>query len=55
MNRPAILPVLAALTGAALSIPAISTAAAQNPAPEAAKNVIPYLDEQPVRAQHGWW
>ena len=53
MNRPAILPVLAALTGAALSIPAISTAAAQNPAPEAAKNVIPYLDEQPVRAQHG--
>jgi gamma-glutamyltranspeptidase/glutathione hydrolase len=43
-NPPAI---LAVLTGAALSLPALSAAQ------EGAKNVIPYLDEQPVRASHG--
>jgi gamma-glutamyltranspeptidase/glutathione hydrolase len=44
--------ILAILTGAALSISSLP-AAAQNPSPEAPKNLIPYLDEQPVRAQHG--
>jgi gamma-glutamyltranspeptidase/glutathione hydrolase len=47
MNRRPSFPVLAALTGAALSQP-LSTVAQ-----EAAKNVIPYLDDQPVRARHG--
>ena len=53
MNQPAILPILAALTGAALTIPAVFTQVAQISAQEATKKVIPYLDEQPVRAQHG--
>jgi len=47
MTRRPIFPVLAALAAAALLNP--SFAAAQ----EGAKNVIPYLDEQPVRASHG--
>ncbi|MGA9671405.1 MAG: gamma-glutamyltransferase [Terracidiphilus sp.] len=47
MTRRTFLPVLAALTSATLSQP--TPAVAQ----EAAKNVIPYLDEQPVRARHG--
>jgi gamma-glutamyltranspeptidase/glutathione hydrolase len=47
MNRRLTLPVLAALTSAALLLP--NSAAAQ----EGTMNVIPYLDEQPVRAQHG--
>ena len=47
MTRRPFFPVLAALTGAALSIPISATAQ------ETAKNVIPYLDEQPVRASHG--
>jgi gamma-glutamyltranspeptidase/glutathione hydrolase len=52
MTRRNPFPILAVLTGAALSISSLS-AAAQNPSPEAPKNLIPYLDEQPVRAQHG--
>jgi len=36
-----------------LTLPWLSTASAQNQAQEAAKNVIPYLEEQPVRTQHG--
>ena len=51
MNRRTILPVLAAFAGAALCLPALSHA--QNAAPEPAKNVMPYLDDQPVRARHG--
>jgi len=51
MTRRPTFPVLAALTGATLSI-SLSTAA-QNPLKEGSKNVIPYLDEQPVRARHG--
>ena len=47
MKRRILLPVLAAAIGAAFSIPV--TSAAQ----EGTKNVIPYLDEQPVRASHG--
>ncbi|HEY1159191.1 MAG TPA: gamma-glutamyltransferase [Terracidiphilus sp.] len=47
MIRRPFFPVLAALTGAVLSIPA--SAAAQ----EGSKNVLPFLDEQPVRARHG--
>jgi gamma-glutamyltranspeptidase / glutathione hydrolase len=47
MTRRNLSPILAVLTGAALSIPAHSDAQ------EGAKNVISYLDEQPVRAQHG--
>ncbi|MGA2167493.1 MAG: gamma-glutamyltransferase [Terracidiphilus sp.] len=46
IQRP-FFPVLAALTGAALSIPI--SAAAQ----EGSKNVIPLSGEQPVRASHG--
>ncbi|MGA2535856.1 MAG: gamma-glutamyltransferase [Terracidiphilus sp.] len=41
------LPILTVFTGAALSF------AANSVAQEGTKNVIPYLDEQPVRAQHG--
>jgi gamma-glutamyltranspeptidase/glutathione hydrolase len=48
MTRRNPFPILAVLTGAALLLPPVSAAAQ-----EAAKNVIPYLDEQPVRAQHG--
>jgi gamma-glutamyltranspeptidase / glutathione hydrolase len=48
MTRRNPFPILAVLTGAALSLPTHS-AAAQEPA----KNTIPYLDEQPVRARHG--
>jgi gamma-glutamyltranspeptidase/glutathione hydrolase len=47
MTRQNHFPILAVLTGAAFSLSAPSTAQ------EGAKNVIPYLDEQPVRAQHG--
>src|ERR1035438_2718003 len=47
MTRRPLFPVLAALAGPALSISL--TAAAQ----EGTKNVIPYRDEQPVRARHG--
>ncbi|MGD0631457.1 MAG: gamma-glutamyltransferase family protein [Terracidiphilus sp.] len=47
MTRRNPLPILAVLTGAALSISALSAAQ------EGPKPVIPYLDEQPVRAQHG--
>jgi gamma-glutamyltranspeptidase/glutathione hydrolase len=47
MNRRLLLFVLGALTGAALSISVPSAAQ------EGTKNVIPYLDEQPVRARHG--
>jgi gamma-glutamyltranspeptidase/glutathione hydrolase len=55
MTRRTLFPVLAALTGAALSqsLSAVAQAPAQLPVQEAAKNVIPYLDEQPVRAKHG--
>ena len=47
MNRRPLFPVLAAVAGVALlhSLPAH--------AQEAKKKVIPYLDEQPVRAKHG--
>jgi gamma-glutamyltranspeptidase / glutathione hydrolase len=41
------LPVVAALTGAVLSV--VSPAAAQ----EGMQNVLPYMSEQPVRARHG--
>jgi len=47
MNRRSVLSVLAALAGASLTSPL--QAAAQ----EGSKNVLPYLDEQPVRAKHG--
>ncbi len=47
MNRRLIFPVLAALTAAVLNPGSISSA--QQPA----KAALPYLDEQPVRAQHG--
>jgi gamma-glutamyltranspeptidase/glutathione hydrolase len=42
-----ILSVLAALAGAVFTVSVLSTAQ------ETAKNVIPYLDEQPVHARHG--
>jgi gamma-glutamyltranspeptidase/glutathione hydrolase len=48
MTRRSPFPILAVLTGAALSLPAHSAAAQ-----ETAKSTIPYLDEQPVRARHG--
>jgi len=48
MTRRNSFPILALLTGAAFSLPAHSAAAQ-----ETAKNTIPYLDEQPVRARHG--
>lgn len=51
MTRRPPFPVLAALTGAALSQPFF--APAQTPVREAQKNVISYLDEQPVRARNG--
>jgi gamma-glutamyltranspeptidase/glutathione hydrolase len=47
MKRRYFRPVLAAFIGAVISVPA--SGAAQ----EGTKNLIPYLDEQPVRAQHG--
>ena len=47
MGRAVLAAFMAQLTGAALTC--LSPAAAQ----EGAKNVIPYLDEQPVRAKHG--
>jgi len=47
MNRRNAVPILTFLTAAVLSISGLSAAQ------EAPKNVIPYLDEQPVRAQHG--
>jgi len=47
MTRRNPFPILAVFTGAALSI--VTLSAAQ----EGEKNVLPYLDEQPVRAQHG--
>jgi gamma-glutamyltranspeptidase/glutathione hydrolase len=47
MTRRNPFPILAVFTGAALSISTLSAAQ------EGAKNVLPYLDEQPVRAQHG--
>jgi len=47
MTRRLLFPVLAALTGPALSIPL--PVAAQ----EGSKNVIPYRDERPYRAPHG--
>jgi gamma-glutamyltranspeptidase/glutathione hydrolase len=47
MTRRNAVPILTVLTGAVLSMPAHSAAQ------EGPKNVIPYLDEQPVRAQHG--
>ncbi len=46
MNQPCIFLILAALAGVALGTP---NSAAQ----EGTKNVLPYLDEQPVRAAHG--
>jgi gamma-glutamyltranspeptidase/glutathione hydrolase len=48
MTRPNPLPISAILAGAALSLLTLSGSAQ-----EGTKNVIPYLDEQPVRAQHG--
>jgi gamma-glutamyltranspeptidase/glutathione hydrolase len=48
MTRRIPFPILALVTGAALS-PLPHSAAAQ----ETAKNTVPYLDEQPVRARHG--
>ena len=48
MTRRNPFPTLAVLTGAALCFPALSAAAQ-----EGSKNVIPYMDEQPVRASHG--
>jgi gamma-glutamyltranspeptidase/glutathione hydrolase len=48
MTRRNPFPILALVTGAALS-PLPHSAAAQ----ETAKNTVPYLDEQPVRARHG--
>src|SRR6202021_832801 len=42
------LPISAVLAAAAFSLLPLSVAAQ-----EGMKNVIPYLDEQPVRAQHG--
>jgi gamma-glutamyltranspeptidase/glutathione hydrolase len=47
MIRRILLPVLATLTGAALSTPAHFSAQ------EGPRNVIPYLAEEPVRARHG--
>jgi gamma-glutamyltranspeptidase / glutathione hydrolase len=47
MTRQNPFPILAVLTGAALSLPPHSAAQ------EGTKNVVPYLDEQPLRAQHG--
>jgi gamma-glutamyltranspeptidase/glutathione hydrolase len=51
MTRRTPFPVLAALTGAALTQSLF--APAQLSAQEAHQNVIPYLDEQPVRAKNG--
>jgi gamma-glutamyltranspeptidase / glutathione hydrolase len=48
MTRRSLFPILAGLFSAASSITQLSA-----PAQEAPKNVIPYFDEQPVRAQHG--
>jgi len=48
MMRRHHLPILAVFLGAALSFSPLCAAAQ-----EGTKNVIPYLDEQPVRAQHG--
>jgi len=60
MNRRTHSPILAALTGAALCLRALSAAqntAAQNAVQAQAKNIAPdpaaYLAEQPVRATHG--
>jgi gamma-glutamyltranspeptidase / glutathione hydrolase len=50
IRRPS-LPILVALTSATLSISV--PVAAQNQIKEGRRNVIPYLDEQPVRAHHG--
>ncbi len=50
MNRPRIFPILAALTGVALSTP---NCAAQEGARNAIPYLPPYLQEQPVRASHG--
>ena len=47
MNRLLILPALASLTGFGFLLPSLSAAQ------EGTKNVIPYADEQPVRARHG--
>ena len=48
MTRRNLFPIQAVLTGAALCFSALTVAAQ-----EGTKNVIPYLTEQPVRAQHG--
>ena len=69
MYRRPLFPVLTTLTGVALSLSAAAqnqiapnhtapnyiapNQAAQNPVKEDSNNVIPYLDEQPVRARHG--
>jgi gamma-glutamyltranspeptidase/glutathione hydrolase len=47
MKRRLLFPVLAAAFGATFSFPAYCAAQ------EGTKNVIPYLDEQPLRASHG--
>ena len=52
MTRRNPFPILAVLTGAALSLPA-SSAAAQETAKSASPGLPPYLQEQPVRARHG--
>ena len=51
MTRRPSFPVFATVAGVALSIPILVSA--QNQVKEGTKNVIPYLDERPVRARHG--
>jgi len=55
MNRRNPFPVLAAITAASLTIPALSAtqSAAQEPAKTATPDPGAYLTEQPVRAAHG--
>jgi gamma-glutamyltranspeptidase/glutathione hydrolase len=54
MTRRNRFPILAVLTGAAIALlPHFAAAQNQTQTPESPKNVTPYLEEQPVRAQHG--
>jgi gamma-glutamyltranspeptidase/glutathione hydrolase len=53
MTRRNPLPILAVLTGAALSIPALFAAAQSQEPNKVIPDLPPYLQEQPVRAQHG--
>ena len=46
MSRRNLFPILAVFTSAAVCLPTLAPS-------QAAKNVLPYMDEQPVTAQHG--